>query len=160
MKEIDDTPKDALTDGIADAVRDIAKKRETMAAWEKEYSRKRSRVRILLVSLASAACIAFGAFLFWRNPSQPVLKEPVLRGGLSYDAAIERIDSLIQAGDTAAALGRIMETRQAIATDTVDMFHSAKQKPSKEEIEYSRILFRDILSRLDEFEDKILKTNE
>lgn len=27
MKEIDDTPKDALTDGVTDAVRDIAQKR-------------------------------------------------------------------------------------------------------------------------------------
>ena len=40
MKEIDDTSKDALTDGIADAVRDIAKKREAMAGWENEYSRE------------------------------------------------------------------------------------------------------------------------
>ena len=39
MKEIDDTPKDALTDGITDAVRDIAQKREAMAGWEVEYSR-------------------------------------------------------------------------------------------------------------------------
>lgn len=42
MKEIDGTPKDALTDGVTDAVRDIAQKREAMAGWEVEYSRKRS----------------------------------------------------------------------------------------------------------------------
>ena len=92
MKEIDDTPKDALTDGITDAVRDIAQKREAMAGWELEYSRKKKRARILVASLAFAACIAFGVFLFLRNPSVPALKEPVLRGGVSYDAALEMID--------------------------------------------------------------------
>ncbi len=48
MKEIDGTPKDALTDGITDAVRDIAQKREAMAGWEVEYSRKKKRARILV----------------------------------------------------------------------------------------------------------------
>ncbi len=161
MKEIDDAPnKDALTDGIAEAVREVAEKREKMARWEHEYSRKRSRGRILLVSAVSAVSAACVAFMFWRNPSEPVLKEPVLRGSLSYDAAIERIDSLIRVGDTARARERIMETRQAVAADTMDMFHSAEPKPSKGEIEYSRIIFMDILSRLDELEGKILTTNE
>ena len=160
MKEIDDTSKDALTDGIADAVRDIAKKREAMAGWENEYSRERSRAKILMVSLASAACVVFGVIMFWRNPSGPVQKEPALRGGLSYDAAIGRIDSLIRVGDMAEARERIMETRQAIAADTMDIFLSAERKPSNDEIEYSRILFKDILSRLDELETKIKKTNE
>ena len=146
MKEIDDTPKDALTDGITDAVRDIAQKREAMAGW--------------VASLAFAACIAFGVFLFLRNPSGPALKEPVLRGGVSYDAALEMIDSLIQAGDTAEARERIIETRQAIGTDTIEAFHSVEPKPSKDEIEYSRILVKDFLSRLDELENKILNTNE
>lgn len=159
MKEIDDTPKDALTYGITDAVRDIAQKREAMAGWEVEYSRKRS-ARILVASLAFAACIAFGVFLFLRNPSGPALKEPVLRGGVSYDAALEMIDSLIQAGDTAEAHERIIETRQAIGTDTIEAFHSVEPKPSKDEIEYSRILVKDFLSRLDELENKILNTNE
>lgn len=160
MKEIDDTPKDALTDGIADAVRDIAKKRETMAGWESEYSRKKKPAWILVASLASAACLAFGVFLFLRNPSGPALKEPVLRGGVSYDAALEMIDSLIQAGDTAEARERIIETRQAIGTDTIEAFHSVEPKPSKDEIEYSRVLVKDLLSRLDELENKILNTNE
>lgn len=88
MKEIDDTPKDALTDGVTDAVRDIAQKREAMAGWEVEYSRKKKRARILVASLAFAACIAFGVFLFLGNPSGSALKEPVLRGGVSYDAAL------------------------------------------------------------------------
>lgn len=158
MKETDN--KDALTDGIADAVRDIAKKREAMAGWEMKYSRKRKSGRILVASLALAACLAFGVFLFLRNPSGPALKEPVLRGGLSYDAALERIDSLVQAGDTAEALERIYETRCEIAADTIDAFHSPEAKASKEEIEYERILIRDILSRLDELENKILKSNE
>ena len=157
MKEIDDTPKDALTDGVTDAVRDIAQKREAMAGWEVEYSRKKKRARILVASLAFAACIAFGVFLF---PSGPALKEPVLRGGVSYDAALEMIDSLIQAGDTAEARERIIETRQAIGTDTIEAFHSVEPKPSKDEIEYSRVLVKDLLSRLDELENKILNTNE
>jgi len=150
MKEIDGTPKDALTDGITDAVRDIAQKREAMAGWEVEYSRKKKRARILVASLAFAACIAFGVFLFLRNPSGPALKEPVLRGGVSYDAA----------GDIAEAHERIIETRQAIGTDTIEAFHSVEPKPSKDEIEYSRVLVKDLLSRLDELENKILNTNE
>lgn len=160
MKEIDDTPKDGLTDGIADAVRGIAKKREAMARWESEYSRKKKRARILVASLAFAACLAFGVFLFLKNPFGTALDEPVLRGGLSYDAVLERIDSLIQAGDTAAARERIIETRQAIGTDTIEAFHSAEPRPSKDEIEYSRILIKDVLSRLDELENKIFNTNE
>ena len=84
----------------------------------------------------------------------------MLRGGVSYDAALEMIDSLIQAGDTAEALERIIETRQAIGTDTIEAFHSVEPKPPKDEIEYSRILVKDLLSRLDELENKILNTNE
>lgn len=160
MKERDDTPKDALTDGVTDAVRDIAQKREAMAGWEVEYSRKKKRARILVASLAFAACIAFGVFLFLRNPSGSALKEPVLRGGVSYDAALEMIDSLIQAGDITEARERIIETRQAIGTDTIEAFHSVEPKPSKDEIEYSRVLVKDLLSRLDELENKILNTNE
>mgnify|MGYP004557928507 CR=1 FL=1 len=160
MKEIDDTSKDVLTDGIADAVRDMAKKREAMAGWEKEYSRKRKHGRILVASLASAACIALAVTLLWRNPSESINKEPVLRGGLSYDAAIERIDSLINAGDTAAARELLMQTRYEIAVDTAEMFHPVVPTSSDEEIEYSRIIIKDVLSRLDELEGKILRTNE
>ena len=160
MKEIDDTSKDVLTDGIADAVRDIAKKRETMAGWEKEYSRKRKHGRILVVSLTSVACIALAVILLWRNPSGAVRKEPVLRGGLSYDTAIERIDSLINAGDTAAARELLMQTRYEIVVDTADKFHPVVPTSSDEEIEYSRIIIKDVLSRLDELERKILKINE
>lgn len=160
MKEMENIPKDALTGGIADAVRDIAKKREAMSGWEDEYSRKRSRAWILVASLVSAACIAFGVILLWRNPSETVQKEPVLRGGLSYDAAIERIDSLLNAGDTAAARELLMQTRYKIAVDTADVFHPVVPISSDEEIEYSRIIIKDVLSRLDELENKILKTNE
>lgn len=160
MKEIDDTPKDALTDGISDAVRDIAEKSEAMAGWEREYSRKRRHVRILAVPLASAACLAFGVFLYLNNPFRTVRKEPALRGGLSYDTAVVRIDSLINAGDTDAARELLMETRYKITLDTMSMFNPMEQKSSKEEIEYSRILVKDVLSRLDELEGKILKTNE
>lgn len=164
MKEMENTPKDALTDGIADAVRDIAEKREKMSEWENEYSsgysRKSGRTRIMMISLASAACVALGVILFWRNPSETVRKEPALRGALSYDAVLEKIDSLIQAGDMAGASERIMETRRAIAADTMEIFHPAAPTTSDEEIEYSRIIIKDVLSRLDELETKILKTNE
>lgn len=158
MKEIDDSPKDALTDGIADAVRDMAKKREAMAGWESEYSRKRGRGWAIVGLLASAACVALMLFIGIRDFGRS--DEPVLRGGLSYDTALERIDSLIQAGDMATARERIIETRKAIAADTIDAFHAAEPKPSKDEIEYSRILIKDVLSRLDELENKILNTNE
>ena len=164
MKEKENTPKDALTDGIADAVRAIAEKRETMSGWESEYSseysRKSGRARIAMISLASAACVALGVILFWRNPSETLRKEPALRGALSYDAVLEKIDSLIQAGDMAGASERIKETRKAIAADTMEIFHQAVPNTSDEEIEYSRIIIKDVLSRLDELENKILKTNE
>ncbi|HBH09861.1 MAG TPA: hypothetical protein DDX40_10755 [Rikenellaceae bacterium] len=160
MKEMENTPKDALTDGITDAVRDIAKKRETMEGWEQEYSRKSGLTRIMVISLASAACVALGVILFWRNPSETLRKEPVLRGALSYDAVLEKIDSLIQVGDMAGASERITETRKAIAEDTMEIFHPAAPTTSDDEIEYSRIIIKDVLSRLDELETKILKTNE
>jgi len=164
MKEKENTPKDALTDGIADAVRAIAEKRETMSGWESEYSseysRKSGRARIAMISLASAACVALGVIFFWRNPSETLRKEPALRGALSYDAVLEKIDSLIQAGDMAGASERIKETRKAIAADTMEIFHQAVPNTSDEEIEYSRIIIKDVLSRLDELENKILKTNE
>lgn len=73
MKEIDDTPKDALTDGIADAVRDIAKKRETMAGWESEYSRKKE------TGLDSCGIVGFCGMSCVR--SVPVLEKP-FRAGL------------------------------------------------------------------------------
>ena len=84
----------------------------------------------------------------------------MLRGGLSYEAAMERIDSLLNAGDTAAARELLMQTRYKIAVDTADVFHPVVPISSDEEIEYSRIIIKDVLSRLDELENKILKTNE
>ena len=160
MKEMENTSKDALTDGIADAVRDMAKKRETMEGWEHEYSRKSGRTRIMVMSLVSAACVALGVILLWRNPSETVRKEPAFRGALSYEAVLEKIDSLIQIGDIAGASERIMETRQAIAADTMEVVHPAAPTTSDGEIEYSRIIIKDVLSRLDELENKTLKTNE
>ncbi len=158
MKEMENTPKDALTDGISDAVRDIAKKRDAMNGWENEYSRKKVRGWAMVGILVSAACVALMLFIGTRDFRRP--DEPVLRGGVSYDAAIDRIDSLIKAGDTAAARELIMETRREIAVDTADMFHPAVPTSSDEEIEYSRIIINDVLSRLDELENKTLKTNE
>ncbi len=158
MKEMDDTSKDVLTDGIADAVRDMAKKREAMAGWEKEYSRKRIRGWAMVGLLVSAACVTLMLYIGIRDFGRP--DSPVLRGGLSYDTVLESIDSLIKVGDIATARERIMETRQAIAADTIEAFHSAEPKPSKEEIEYSRILIKDVLSILDELEDTTLKSNE
>ncbi len=162
MKEIDDTPKDALTDGIADAVRDIAKKREAMAGWDKEYSRKRGRDWAMVGLLASAACVALMLFIgiwdFGRSD------EPVLRGGLSYDAVLERIDSLINTGNIPKAKETILQVREEIAADTLKRFYGADPEMeaalTEDEIEYERIILKDVLSRLDELEDKTLKTNE
>lgn len=158
MKEINDNSKDALTDDITDAIRDMAKKRETMSGWEKEYSRKRSRGWAMVGLLVSAACVAFMLFIGIKDFSRS--DEPVLRGGLSYDTAVVRIDSLINAGDTAGARELLMETRYKITLDTMSMFNPMESKSSKEEIEYARALFKDVLSRLDELENKLLKTNE
>lgn len=85
--------------------------------------------------------------------------EPVLRGGLSYDETLERIDSLINAGNTILARETIRQVREEIATDTLKRFQG-EVVPTEDEIEYERLLLKDVLSRLDELENKILKTNE
>ena len=78
MKEIDDTPKDALTDGITDAVRDIAQKREAMAGWEVEYSRKKEARQNFggITGLCGMHCVR----------SVPILEKP-FRAGLERTRA-------------------------------------------------------------------------
>lgn len=162
MEKSDNHHNASLEMEIAKTVRDIAEKKETMARWDKEYSRKGGRGWIVVGLMVSAACIALMLFIGIRDFGRP--DEPVLRGGLSYDAALERIDSLINAGNTIHARETIRQVREEIATDTLKRFHDAvaemEAAPTKEEIEYERILLKDVLSRLDELENKILKTNE
>lgn len=157
MEKSDNHHNASLEKEISQTVRDITQKKEAMARWDKEYSRKNGRGWIIVGLMASAACVALMLFIGVRDFGRP--DEPVLRGGLSYDAALERIDSLINAGNTIQAKETIRQVREEIATDTLKRFHG-EDVPMKDEIEYERLLLKDVSSRLDELENKILKTNE
>lgn len=147
--------KDRLTQGIADAVRDIAAKRETMSRWEAEYSKRRRRNGILLTVAASAACLALVVAIRLTIGGGPQTPQPTFRGGLSYDAVLERIDSLITVGETRQAADSIAAVRQEITEDTLRRFPGAHGKREKEAIAYERLLVNDVLTRLDELENKL-----
>lgn len=150
--------EDKLTEEIAGAVKDIAAKRETMSKWEMEYSKKRRRSRIVLAIAASAACLALVvAIRLTSGGGQPT--PPVFRGGLSYDFALERIDSLIHLGETVQAADSIAAIRQEITEDTLRRFTGDHSKREREAINYERLLVNDVLTRLDELENE-LKDNE
>lgn len=157
MERSDNHHNASLEKEISQIVCDITQKKEAMARWDKEYSRKNGRGWIIVGLMASAACVALMLFIGIRDFGRP--DEPVLRGGLSYDALLERIDSLINAGNAIQASEAIRHVREEIATDTLRRFHG-EAAPTEDEIEYERLLLKDVSSRLDELENKILKTNE
>lgn len=147
--------KDRLTQGIAEAVRDIAAKRETMSRWEAEYSKKRRRGWILLTVSASAACLALVVAIHITIGGGHQTPPLVFRGGLSYDTVLEKIDSLISVGETEQAADSIVAVRQEIIEDTLRRFPGAHGKREKEAIAYERLLVNDVLTRLDELENKL-----
>lgn len=147
--------KDRLTQGIAEAVRDIAAKRETMSRWEAEYSKKRRRTGILLTVAASAACLALVVAIRVTIGGGHQTPPPAFRSGLSYDAVLEKIDSLISVGETRQAADSIVAVRQEITEDTLRRFPGAHGKREKEAIAYERLLVNDVLTRLDELENKL-----
>ena len=151
--------KDRLTRDIADAVRDIAAKRETMSRWEAEYSKKRKRKGILLTIAASAACVAVVAAIRLTSGGGQPTPPSAFRSGLFYDAVLERIDSLISVGETAQAADSIVAVRQGMTEDTLRRFPGDHSKREREAIDYERLLVNDVLTRLDELENK-LKDNE
>lgn len=157
MEKSDNHHNVPLEKEISQVVRDITQKKETMDQWDKEYSMKSGRGWIIVGLMASAACVALMLFVGIRDFGRS--DEPVLRGGLFYDAALERIDSLINAGNTILARETIRQVREEIATDTLKRFQG-EVVPTEDETEYERLLLKDVLSRLDELENKILKTNE
>lgn len=100
---------DVMLDGeIAEAVRDIEGKRAEMKLWKREIER-RKRVRwrnvaVFVPLLTAAACAVVCVLLM--KPARPGIvlpDESELRGGTSYDMALQRADSLIVAGDSQAA---------------------------------------------------------
>lgn len=95
MEKSDNHHNVPLEKEISQVVRDITQKKETMDQWDKEYSMKSGRGWIIVGLMASAACVALMLFVGIRDFGRS--DEPVLRGGLFYDAALERIDSLINA---------------------------------------------------------------
>lgn len=135
---------DTELDGeIAEAVRDIAGKRAEMKSWKREIEqRKRNRLRnvaVVVPLLTAAACAVVCVLLM--KPAQPGPAQPdsaVLRGGTSYDVALQRADSLIVAGDIQAA-GAVLDS---IA----------------ERVGYEKALLDGVLEQVDELREKIGST--
>lgn len=104
----------ALDGEIAEAVRDIEGKRAEMKSWKREIEqRKRLRLRnvAVFVPLVTAAACAVICVLLMK-PVQPGTVQPgesALRGGTSYDMALQRADSLIVAGDFPSA-GAVLDS--------------------------------------------------
>lgn len=130
---------------IAEAVRDIEGKRAEMKSWKREIGqRKRNRNRLRNVAvfvplLTAAACAVVCVLLI--KPAQPGTVQPgesVLRGGTSYDMALQRADSLIVAGDFRAA--------EAVLDSIA------------ERAGYEKALLDGVLERVDELKEKIGST--
>lgn len=125
---------------IAEAVRDIEGKRAEMKSWKREIGqRKRNRLRnvaVFVPLLTAAACAVVCVLLM--KPAQPGTVQPgesVLRGGTSYDMALQRADSLIVAGDFRAA--------EAVLDSIA------------ERAGYEKALLDGVLERVDELKDEI-----
>lgn len=134
----------ALDGEIAEAVCDIAGKRAEMKSWKREIEqRKRNRLRnvaVFVPLLTAAACAVVCVLLM--KPSQPGTSRPdsaVLRGGTSYDAALQRADSLIVAGDVQAA--------EAVLDSIA------------ERAGYEKALLDGVLERVDELKNRIDSTS-
>lgn len=134
----------ALDGEIAEAVREIAGKRAEMKSWKREIEqRKRNRLRnvaVFVPLLTAAACAVVCVLLM--KPGQPGTAQPdsaVLRGGTSYDVALQRADSLIVAGDVQAA--------EAVLDSIA------------ERAGYEKALLDGVLERVDELKNRIDSTS-
>lgn len=137
-RQIDDA---TLEREIGDAVRDVAGKRAIMKGWDGEFKDRSRHRRIVAWSVLTASCAAVLVMFFvttvFINQRNPVIPEPVLRGGTSYETALRQIDSLISAGNLNLAAERI---------DSL-----------KTRAEYERMLIDDVIARIGELENKVKK---
>lgn len=137
-RQIDDA---TLEREIGDAVRDVAGKRAIMNGWDGEFKDHSRHRRVVAWSVLAASCAAVLVMFFMTmvfvNPRNPVIPEPVLRGGTSYETALRQIDSLISAGNVSLAAERI---------DSL-----------KTRAEYERMLIDDVIVRIGELENKVKK---
>ena len=137
-RQIDDA---TLEREIGDAVRDVARKRAIMKGWDGEFKDRSRHRRVVAWSVLAASCAAVLVMFFMTmvfvNPRNPVIPEPVLRGGTSYETALRQIDSLISAGNLSLAAERI---------DSL-----------KTRAEYERMLIDDVIARIGELENKVKK---
>lgn len=137
-RQIDDA---TLEREIGDAVRDVAGKRTIMNGWDGEFKDRSRYRRVVAWSVLTASCAAVLVMFFvttvFINPKNPVIPEPVLRGGTSYETALRQIDSLISAGNLNLAAERI---------DSL-----------KARAEYERMLIDDVIARIGELENKVKK---
>ena len=126
---------------IGDAVRDVAGKRAIMKGWDGEFKDRSRHRRVVAWSVLAASCAAVLVMFFVTtvliNQRNPVIPEPVLRGGTSYETALRQIDSLISAGNLNLAAERI---------DSL-----------KARAEYERMLIDDVIARIGELENKVKK---
>lgn len=137
-RQIDD---ETLEREIGDAVRDVAGKRAIMKGWDGEFKDRSRHRRVVAWIVLAASCAAVLVMFFvtsvFINQRNPVIPEPVLRGGTSYETALRQIDSLISAGNLNLAAERI---------DSL-----------KARAEYERMLIDDVIARIDELENKVKK---
>lgn len=137
-RQIDDA---TLEQEIGDAVRDVAGKRAIMKGWDGEFKDRSRHRRVVAWSVLAASCAAVLVMFFVTtvliNQRNPVIPEPVLRGGTSYETALRQIDSLISAGNLNLAAERI---------DSL-----------KARAEYERMLIDDVIARIGELENKVKK---
>lgn len=137
-RQIDDA---TLEREIGDAVRDVAGKRAIMSDWDGEFKDRSRHRRVVAWSVLTASCAAVLVMFFvatvFINQRNPVIPEPVLRGGTSYETALRQIDSLISAGNLNLAAERI---------DSL-----------KARAEYERMLIDDVIARIGELENKVKK---
>ena len=137
-RQIDDA---TLEREIGNAVRDVAEKRAIMDGWDESLKARSRQRRVVAWSVLAASCAAALVMFFvttvFINPKNPVIPEPVLRGGTSYETALRQIDSLISAGNLNLAAERI---------DSL-----------KTRAEYERMLIDDVIARIGELENKVKK---
>lgn len=137
-RQIDDA---TLEREIGDAVRDVAGKRAIMKGWDGEFKDRSRHRRVVAWSVLTASCAAVLVMFFvttvFINQRNPVIPEPVLRGGTSYETALRQIDSLISAGNL------------NLATERIDSLEARA--------EYERMLIDDVIARIGELENKVKK---
>ena len=136
---------------ISEAVCDIEGKRAEMKSWNREIERRkrlrRRNIAVFVPLVTAAACAVIGVIVMKPavpgivNPDLPGAvspDSPALRGGTSYDLALQQADSLISTGDVTAA---------------EELLDSLAERAG-----YEKTLLDGVLERVDELREKIDST--